>query len=364
MNKLLSGALALLLVLAMVCGAICSCVVNTDGSGGQGGAGEQGGSGESGGEGSGSENGGDGSGGQSGFFGDDDSDDEILTDDADFGSDPYVGMTSEEFYENYTPAVSYMDAYYRTQHGFLSGMLELPESAPQISECQPANNGMLVRNTDMIYLNGGKTYVVCDANGEEVFRVHKGAAYITLEEIAAYMFAFGGSNSALPANYTSAKKPNPVTNKWGIYVRGNHSYFSGDTERYPREPELPNIKGCGGSLQYYEMDIGTRTYNNGNKINRGACRIVYGRTDLNGNGKYEAGELHLFYTYNHYDDFQEYLNYYQGWGSIFGYESRTPGSTKPSQYVPVCYYGMADYCAGNIAAVIVIPWLADNKRYV
>ncbi len=368
MKTLLSKALALVIALSLLCGALSSCVITigkgssaeqsgeTGGAGGAGGeSGEQGGSGaESGGE----------TGGSEWFVGDDDSDDEILSDDEDFGADPYVGMTADEFYENYTPAESYMDAYYRTKHGFLSGMLETPSAEPTVSDYQPKNNGKLVRNTDMIYLNGGNTYVVCDADGNEVFRVHRGGAYVTLEEVAAYMFAFGGSSTNIPANYTASKKTSPATSKWGIYLRVNHSGFSGDTEKYPREPELPNIRGCGGSLQYYEMDIGTPTYNNGNKISRGACRIVYGRNDLNRNGIYEAGELHLFYTYNHYEDFQEYLNYYQGWGEIFGYDSRSIGSTKPSPYIAVAYYGMADYCAGNIAAVIVIPWLADNKRYV
>ena len=351
MRDFLIKLLAFTLILSLSLGILCSCIVNIDSEGSS-----------EGGEG-GTDGGGSGDDGNSGFVGDDDSDDKQLYDDSEFGSDPYVGMTNEEFYASYTPAVSYMDAYYRTQHGFLSGMLDVPAAAPTVSDYRPESNGRLVRNTDMIYLNGGKTYVVCDANGDEVFRVHKGAAYITLEEVAAYMFAFGGSGDSIPANYTTNKKPSPVTSKWGVYVRGNHSYFIGDTVKYPREPELPNITGCGGSLQYYEMDIGTPTYNNGNKINRGACRIVYGRNDLNRNGKYEAGELHLFYTYNHYDDFQEYLNYYQGWGDIFGFESREAGSTKPSPYIPVAYYGMADYTYGEVAAVILVPWLVDDKKY-
>ena len=359
MKRLWIKIIALAAILAIICSSACSCIIQINGSGESGENGS-----ESGGNSSGGNDGGSGeNSSEGGFTGDDNSDDEILQDDGDFGSDPYVNMSAAEFYANYTPAKDYMDAYYRTQHGFLSGMLEIPNAAPTISDYQPENSGKLVRNTDMIYLNGGKTYVVCDANGDEVFRVHKGAAYVTLEEVAAYMFAFGGSSASLPANYTANKKPSPNSSKWGIYVRGNHSNFSGDTTKYPREPELPNIKGCGGSLQYYEMDIGTSTYNNGNKITRGACRIVYGRNDLNRNGVYEPGELHLFYTYNHYDDFREYLNYYQGWGEIFGYESRDLGSTKPSPYISVAYYGMADYTVVRVAAVIIIPWIYDDRRY-
>ena len=47
-------------------------------------------------------------------------------------------------------------------------------------------------------------------------------------------------------------------------------------------------------------------------------------------GIYEAGEIHLFYTYNHYNDFQEYLNYAGGWGEMFG--NITGGGTISSKY--------------------------------
>ena len=48
----------------------------------------------------------------------------------------------------------------------------------------------------------------------------------------------------------------------------------------------------------------------------------------------------MFYTYNHYNDFQEYLNYEGGWGEMFGnitgggpisdYDPNFP----PTPYVP------------------------------
>ena len=72
------------------------------------------------------------------------------------------------------------------------------------------------------------------------------------------------------------------------------------------------------------------------------ARIVYGKKDLNKNGIYEIGELHVFYTYNHYNDFQEYLNYEGGWGEIFG--NITGGGTisskqdyNPTNYTEVSY---------------------------
>ena len=76
------------------------------------------------------------------------------------------------------------------------------------------------------------------------------------------------------------------------------------------------------------MDIGTtgtvtpgyagRLYNDGTTITRGAARLVYARQDKNRNGQFEQDEIYVFYTHNHYNDFREYLNYYGGWGEIFG----------------------------------------------
>ena len=268
-------------------------------------------------------------------------------------SDPYVGMTKSEFYANYTPATSYMDAYYRSQHGFLSGSLEVPGQYVTESSYQPMEGDLYVRNTSATYLDNGNTYVVVDAYGQEVMRIYKAGGYITLEEVAAYMYAFGGTNGSLPANYTYSKSTRPTSSIWGEYLRVNHSKFSGDTSKYPYEPEMPNIKGCGGTLQYYELDIGTTgtvtpgypdgtMYNTGSKITRGAARIIYGREDLNGNGVYEQNEVFLFYTHNHYNDFREYLNYYGGWGEMFGnvtgggvFDSKT--NYNPTPYVPTAY---------------------------
>lgn len=243
-------------------------------------------------------------------------------------TDPYAGVNKEEFYANYTPACCYVDACYRTEHFLLSGTLEVPGQYAQDADYQPKNGDIYIRNTDTRYEDDGNTYILVDGYGREVMRIYKGAAYITLEEVAAYMYAFGGSNENLPANYTSKKVTKVGTNPWGIYLRGNHSRFSGNTSKYPYEPVLPDISGCGGDLQYYELDIGTtgtetpgykaHPYNDGTRIERGAARIVYARQDLNRNGVYEQDEIYVFYTHNHYNDFREYLNYFGGWGQMFG----------------------------------------------
>ena len=266
--------------------------------------------------------------------------------------DPYVGMSEEQFYADYTPACCNQDAIHRSKHGFLSGLLEVPGQYVQEAENRPQTDGKLIRNTTTCYLDDGNTYVVTDSKGNEVLRVHRGGGYITLEEVAAYMYAFGGADGSLPANYTTKKKAKPNNSIWGEYLRMNHSRFLGNTDRYPYEPELPDISGCGGQLEYYEMDIGTtgtktpgyapKPYIKGNTVTRGAARLVYARQDLNGNGTFEPNELYVFYTHNHYNDFREYLNYYGGWGEVFGnetgggeYSSET--NANPTPYVPTAY---------------------------
>ena len=272
--------------------------------------------------------------------------------------DPYVDVDKEAFYENYTTACCYNDAKYRTQHYLMSGMLEVSGQYAQDADYRPMSEEQYVRNLSTWYEDDGNTYVVVDGYGAEVLRVYKGAAYITLEEVAAYMYAFGGANCVLPANYTSAKKPKPANSPWGEYLRANHSYFSGDTGKYPYEPALPDITGCGGSLQYYELDIGTTgtvtpgypngtPYNNGQSITRGAARLVYARQDKNRNGIYEQDEVYVFYTHNHYNDFREYLNYYGGWGEMFGnvtgggvFDSKT--QCNPTPYPEVVYKSLEE----------------------
>lgn len=268
--------------------------------------------------------------------------------------DPYINISKSEFYANYTVACCNTDAKNRSKHGLLSGSLAVPGQYAIEVDNRPQNNGKFIRNTATMYIDDGNTYIVTDADGREVMRIHKAGGYITLEEVAAYMYAFGGSGQ-IPANYISKKKGNPSSSIWGEYLRVNHSYFIGDTDKYPYEPELPNISGCGGDLRYYEMDIGTtgtvtpgyaaKPYIQGSKINRGAARIVYARQDLNGNGVYENNEVYVFYTHNHYNDFREYLNYYGGWGQMFG--NVTGGGEYSSEYnanpTPYVTTGYADF---------------------
>lgn len=290
---------------------------------------------------------------------------EILINASTIGEDPYKDISQQEFYSNYTPANSYIDAYYRSLHGFMSGSIESQKQEPTLSEYQPKENGLFLRNSSANYSSDGNTYYVIDSHGNVVNEIYKGGGYVTLEEVAAYIFAFG----EIPANYTEKKTANPRESIWGKYLRLNNTYFSGDTTQYPYEPVLPNIRGCGGDLYYYEVDIGTtgtncdprypaKNYNDGYSISRGAARIVYTRYDANRNEIIDVNEKHLFYTYNHYNDFQEYLNYQGGWGEMFGNITGGGEISSSTNYNPTSYAQviMKDFTSSSKESVELINY--------
>ncbi len=267
-------------------------------------------------------------------------------------------------------AKSYDEALERSKKGILSGYDTVPEQSPYISEYRPMKDGKYILNSNLNFIDEN-TYAVVDAYGKEVFRVYRGGGYITLEEVAAYIYAFGD----IPANYTASKNTKPYNSIWGEHLRVNHTKFSGNTYKYPYEPKLPNISGCGGDLQYYELDIGTtgtdcdpkypaKLYNDGQKITRGAARIVYGKCDLDNDGVYEFGELHLFYTYNHYNDFQEYLNYFGGWGEMFG--NITGGGTISSKtnYNPTPYVDVVREVIAERSSLTMVCCYIPKKYWI
>ena len=237
-------------------------------------------------------------------------------DNVDIPDDKYENMTSSEFYSSYTPAINLEDALLRSAKGFMSGSLETFDGSIDFADNMPMVNGKYVRNTAYYFSADGLTYNVIDASGNTVLRIFKGGGYISLEEVAAYLFAFGD----IPANYDPDKDNKYVSSgnraEWGRYVRLNNTQFKGG---YSNEPDMPNITGAGGTFTYREIDIGGPSYNNGTKINRGSYRMVYAHSE---NGRrLDISERYVFFTQNHYSDFREYLNYYGGWGAIFGYET-------------------------------------------
>ena len=86
-----------------------------------------------------------------------------------------------------------------------------------------------------------------------------------------------------------------------------------------------------------------------------------------GESKIDNLNGYLFYTYNHYNDFQEYLNYYGGWGTVFG--NTTGGGTFDSEYnynptpYPESYRASilpTTWCENSVITVAIIP---DVKRF-
>ncbi len=268
------------------------------------------------------------------------------------GGNPYLDIDKNEFYNNYKKATSLLDSQYRSECYLMSGDITPQDQEPEIASNQPKQGNMLIHNTTRDFSNNGNVYTVYNVNGEKEFDIYYGGAYTSLEEVAAYIYAWG----EVPANYDPDKDAEPYNSNWGEYLRVNNTDFSGDTDKYPYEPVLPRISGCDGDLVYYEIDIGTtgtdcdpdfpdRIYNDGNTITRGAARIVYSRyyaddtpsTMLDNEPITNLDDRYVFYTYNHYNDFQEYLNYYNGWGEMFG--NITGGGTISSKvdYNPTPY---------------------------
>lgn len=273
---------------------------------------------------------------------------------SDISSDPYENVNVDKFYKNYTEASSYMDAYYRTQHNLMSGAIEVDDANPSEPSSTPKINGSYVRNTSAIYSSDKKTYYVVNGEGNIVDAIYSSGAYRTLNEVAPFILAFGD----VPTNYEIGNKTKPTSSEWGEYLVVNHNEFSGDTEKYPYEPVLPNISGCGGDFQYYELDVATTgtdgsgtpaLYNNGKYITRGAARLIYSRyMDKNETEFSDISKRYVFYTYNHYNDFQEYLNYQGGFGEMFG--NISGGGTlsskieyNPTKYVSVEYSDLNNY---------------------
>ena len=260
------------------------------------------------------------------------------------GGNPYLDIDKNEFYNNYKRATSLLDSQYRSECYLMSGDITPQDQEPEIASNQPKQGNMLIHNTTRDFSNNGNVYTVYNVNGEKEFDIYYGGAYTSLEEVAAYIYAWG----EVPVNYDPDKDAQPYNSNWGEYLRANNTYFSGNTEKYPYEPELPNISGIdNGNVMYYEIDIGTtgtdcdpkynpEIYNDGSRIVRGAARIVYTYSYINGNPVSDE-DRYVFYTYNHYNDFQEYLNYYNGWGEMFG--NITGGGTISSKvdYNPTPY---------------------------
>ena len=239
----------------------------------------------------------------------------------------YKNIDKDEFYKNYKKASSYEDSYYRSFYGLMSGDIKEQSHLPKDGGI--IENNQYVRCMKATYvldtLGNYVAYIINDKNNNYDI-IYYGGAYTSLNEVAAYLLAFG----EVPVNSNYDKNDGQKTSiaKWGKFGRVNIDSFSGDVNRFPYEPLLPNVR----TIKYSETDFGTiggyknesvsktynqTNYNNGKSISRGAARFCF----VSDSRIKSIDERHVFYTYNHYNDFQEYLNYNDGFGKRFGNES-------------------------------------------
>lgn len=234
--------------------------------------------------------------------------------------DPYVNVDKPQFYNNYEPAESYEDAYYRTKHQLMSGDIT-PQDHIAI-EGVKEGSAYIKCSTATYVLDADGDYLayIPNSNSSSNHIIFYGAAYTSLDEIAAYMLAFGEQPINTYYDKGSSGRSQAVA-EWGIYGRTNYGQFYASSS-YKYQPTFPS------GVTWVESDFGTiggfsagggiiLAYNNGTSITRGTARLVYSKKP----GIVPIEERYVFYTYNHYNDFQEYLNYDNGWTARYGNES-------------------------------------------
>lgn len=243
-------------------------------------------------------------------------------------TDPYENIDKKDFYSNYEVASSYEDSYFRTKHNLMSGDITPQGHIPPTGAVSLNNKDVRVSTATYVLDEKGNylAYVINNLNGEDSI-IYYGGGYTSINEVAAYLLAFG----EVPVNNKfdkNSKGRKSSVEAWGEYGRCNMGEFYGNNSNYPYEPSLPK----NDTLYYCETDFGTlggysnvspsktyvqTIYNNGKTINRGAARFCF----IADRKIKSIDERHVFYTYNHYNDFQEYLNYLDGFGTRFGNES-------------------------------------------
>ena len=242
--------------------------------------------------------------------------------------DPYYNVSYDEFYENYTPATSYEDSVWRTLHYYMSGSIEEQTLDPIIANPRPkSDDDKYILNSTLDYITDGDGenvgYNLVDCIGNVVDTIYLGGGYTDLDEVCAYLYAFGEA----PSNYQNGWSRTERIETWGNdYCVNNFAYFSDD---YSGEADL--IDNYGGDIgtdnkRYFEMDVKTNgEYQDGtveessySTSNRGCARIVFTYEWSDETHIEEASERHVFYTYDHYDTFTEFLNYDEGFGEKFG----------------------------------------------
>jgi len=143
--------------------------------------------------------------------------------------------------------------------------------------------------------------------GTKITTISKASDCLNYQDVCLYYEAF----RQFPPNYKTSRDDAVAYGLNGRYVSiySKASYHSDND--YTKKLGTFNDGSMGF---YYELDIDLDgTYNNGTRLSRGAARVVIVAAGLTGYGS----EPVCFYTYDHYADFVEFYNFYQGWSPLF-----------------------------------------------
>ena len=161
---------------------------------------------------------------------------------------------------------------------------------------------------------------------------------LNAEQAAEYYVSF----RSFPPNYFGSTDQAVSYGKNGRVV---NTYYSGGYHTYDYTVKLGtwNVPSDGA---YYEFEIDlTGNYNNGTRINHGAGRLVVIADGI----KEYGSEPVCYYTTDHYADFKEYYNFYQGWSPLFagvynksGSYENTPITDLERPSVPTVPYTIVD----------------------
>ena len=159
---------------------------------------------------------------------------------------------------------------------------------------------------------------------------------LTPEEVAEYYVSF----RAFPPNYFADKQEALA---YGENGRLLSTYYSGGYHTYDYTVKLGSFNIPSGGT-YYEFDIAlSSSYNTGTSISRGAGRVVVVADGIEDYGSDPV----CYFTDDHYADFKEYYNFYQGWSPLFegvanssGGYTNTPKTTLDRPQVPTVSYSL------------------------
>lgn len=255
-------------------------------------------------------------------------------------TDPYQDINSFEDVKNfytfpYKRATSYEDAQYRTKHHLISGDYNA-------SDYKVAINNENTNSTATVYRNNVTDYTYRPDKSYESYKLYSldgtyetiyyGGAYSSINEVAAYLFAFGET----PANIMSSNSDYTNAAERYRYGRVNDNEYSGpQAKKYVYEPALyGQIRGKTNKLNYNETDFGDWVYYNdtvydtkydptvyvteNKEYARGVMRFCYITKSDNASTFDDLNNRRVYFTYNHYNDFVEFLNYKDGFGKVFG----------------------------------------------